>query len=136
MKHLKRPFLLILGMSLVGIGAIGAFLPLLPTTPFLILALWCFAQSSERFHSWLYNHRFLGPPLQAWDKHRVIPPIAKMAATGSMSVSFAYVAIFTDAPLALLLTMLAVMLYGAWFVLTKPSYPEKEEGRERAQSPE
>ena len=115
-----------LGLLLVGVGAIGAFLPLLPTTPFLILALWCFAQSSERFHSWLYNHRFLGPPLQAWDNHRVIPPIAKIAAIGSMSASLTYVIFYTDASLVFILAMLAVMLFGAWFILTKPSYPADE----------
>lgn len=131
MKRLTKPFFLILGMLLVGIGAVGAFLPLLPTTPFLILALWCFAQSSERFHSWLYNHRFLGPPLQAWDKHRVIPPIAKIAAIGSMSVSLTYVVIFTEAGLTLILPMIAVMLYGAWFILTKASYPAEKKDEER-----
>lgn len=123
MKRLAKPFLMSLGLLLVGIGAIGAFLPLLPTTPFLILALWCFAQSSERFHNWLYHHRYLGPPLQAWDQHRVIPRLAKTVAITSMTLSLSYIVFFTDTPLMVILSALAVMLFGAWYILTKPSYP-------------
>lgn len=52
--------LLIGGFILVGIGVLGMFLPLLPTTIFFILAAWCFARSSSRFHYWLHNNRLFG----------------------------------------------------------------------------
>ncbi len=50
-----------LGVAFVGLGFLGVFLPLLPTTPFLLLALACFARSSPAIHDWLINHRMLGP---------------------------------------------------------------------------
>ncbi len=48
------------GFILVGVGVLGMFLPLLPTTIFFILAAWCFAKSSEKFHKWLHNNKFFG----------------------------------------------------------------------------
>jgi hypothetical protein len=61
-----------LGWFFVILGAIGAVLPLLPTTPFLILALGCFAESSPRFHAMLINHKWFGPPLKQWEKTKTI----------------------------------------------------------------
>ena len=54
------------GWLCVVLGVVGIFLPLLPTTPFLLLAAWLFARSSERFHEWLVTHSTLGPILSAW----------------------------------------------------------------------
>lgn len=61
---LVRWIFLISGFILVGVGIVGMFLPLLPTTIFFILAAWCFARSSERFHYWLHNNRFFGKYLR------------------------------------------------------------------------
>jgi len=104
-------------------GIIGAFLPVIPTTPFMLLALWGFSRSSPRFHQWLYTHKLFGPPLQQWQQYRVIPPLAKYGAVFSMLISLGYLAFFTTIPLWLKLLAAAMMAYGAWFVLTKPSYP-------------
>ncbi len=119
----KRPLMLALGLAFVAIGAVGAFLPVLPTTPFLIVALWFFARSSERLHNWLYYHRLFGPPLQVWDQYRVIPPVAKIASTGSMLASLAYLLFFSDPPLYIIFTMIVLVIWGMWYVLSKPSYP-------------
>ena len=69
---LKHILLISLGWGFVLLGAIGAVLPLLPTTPFLILALACFAESSPRFHRMLLNHKWFGPPLAQWEKTHTI----------------------------------------------------------------
>lgn len=118
---LRRPLLLGLGLAFVGLGLLGTVLPVLPTTSFMILALWCFARSSKRFHDWLYHHRVFGPPLQQWDQHRVIPPLAKIVAVTAMVASMVYVVLFSTAPWYLIAAMAVVIAYGAWFILTKPS---------------
>jgi uncharacterized membrane protein YbaN (DUF454 family) len=66
-----------LGWTFFGIGLVGTLLPLVPTTPFMLLALWAFSIGSERFHRWLYHHPVFGPPLQRWQRDRVIPLWAK-----------------------------------------------------------
>lgn len=76
-QKVKQYFFISLGWVFVVLGAIGAVLPLLPTTPFLILALACFAENSPRFHSMLLNHKWFGPPLQQWEKNHTIRPSVK-----------------------------------------------------------
>ncbi len=110
-----------LGWLFVALGLVGIPLPVLPTTPFLLLALWCFARSSQRFHGWLYNHRLFGPPLREWQAHRVIPLRAKVIALGAMTASALYVALGTSAPWYGVAAMVAVMAVGAGVILRSPS---------------
>ncbi|WP_347812944.1 YbaN family protein [Novosphingobium sp. ST904] len=77
-----------LGLLLVGIGVIGIFVPLLPTTDFMILALPCFARSSPRLEAWLLNHPRFGPGLRAWRAERAIPRPAKIASLAGMTIGF------------------------------------------------
>jgi len=112
-----------LGWVFFILGLIGVLLPVMPTTPFMLLALWGFARSSDKFHNWLYTHRFFGPPLQQWNEHRVIPLIAKVMSVSLMSISFVMMMFFSPLIMWLKLTVAALMLYGAWFILSKPSKP-------------
>jgi uncharacterized membrane protein YbaN (DUF454 family) len=74
---MKRIILLIIGLLAMALATLGVILPLLPTTPFLLLAAWCFARSSPRFHHWLLHRSLFGPYLRHWQKHRALPPKAK-----------------------------------------------------------
>jgi uncharacterized membrane protein YbaN (DUF454 family) len=116
-----------LGWVFFGLGALGAVLPVLPTTPLMILALWAFSKSSARFQTWLYTHRVFGPPLRRWREHRVIPPAAKLAAVTAMAVSLGYLAGFTAAPLALLVATGGLMLGAAGYIVSRPSRPPATE---------
>lgn len=76
------------GISL-GVGVIGAFLPLIPTVPLLLLAAFCFARSSERLHAWLIGHRTFGPPIEDWNRRGAIGRRAKWLASLSILAAFA-----------------------------------------------
>jgi len=82
----------------LALGVVGAALPVLPTTPFLLLALWAFSRSSRRFHDWLYHHRLLGPPLQRWRRERVVPLRVKAVAALSMLASLTWLVLGLRAP--------------------------------------
>jgi hypothetical protein len=71
-QYIKRYLLLAIGWLCVIVGVIGAVLPLLPTTPFMILALACFAKSSPRFHAMLLNNKWFGPALNQWEQTKTI----------------------------------------------------------------
>lgn len=89
-----RVLLVIAGSVFVVLGVIGAFLPVLPTTPFLLLAAACYARASTRFYNFLLNNRSFDPTIQEWLRHRSIPwrtklwSIALMTATLSSSIIF------------------------------------------------
>ena len=120
-RRAKKLVLLTVGFFFVGLGALGIILPVLPTTPFLLISLWAFSQSSDRFHDWLYNHRVFGPPLRDWSEHGVIPLRAKIIALSTMTLSATLVILFSDVPWFGLVGMLALMAVGAGFILTRPS---------------
>jgi hypothetical protein len=117
----QRPIFLSLGLACVGIGMVGVVLPILPTTPFMILATLCFAKSSERLNHWLYAHRLFGPTLIQWDRYRVIPPIAKFIALAAMIASMVYVVAFSPIPWPAVVALAAVCAFGASYILSKPS---------------
>jgi uncharacterized membrane protein YbaN (DUF454 family) len=116
-----RTLYFILGTCFFGLGAVGTVVPGLPTTPFMLLALWAFSRSSTRFHQWLYTHRLFGPPLQQWHQHRVIPARAKVFSISMMTASLVYLLVFTGVSVWIKLITVLVMAYGAYFILTKPS---------------
>ncbi len=112
---------LLLGLGFVGLGAIGAVVPGMPTTVFLILATWAFSRSSPRLHDWLYHHPRFGPTLQRWHEHRVIPTHVKVIAVSAMVASFVFLGTTGDRHPLLLAGVGAVIVFGAWFILRCPS---------------
>jgi uncharacterized membrane protein YbaN (DUF454 family) len=85
MRLITRPFLFLLGLLSLILGIIGAFLPILPTTPFAILSAYCFSKSSPRMHQYILSLPLLGPLVVDWEKYRVIRPKAKIWCTFVLS---------------------------------------------------
>ncbi|ANI28344.1 hypothetical protein PL78_00615 [Yersinia entomophaga] len=85
---MSRWLLIILGWTAVVLATLGVVLPLLPTTPFLLLAAWCFARSSPRFHQWLLYRSWFGSYIRNWQQHRALPPGAKWKAVLVTLITF------------------------------------------------
>jgi len=76
----------LLGFIFLAIAVLGAFLPLLPTTPFVLVATACFARSSEKWHQWMLENKVFGPMIRNWETHRCISCRAKLIAIVSMTI--------------------------------------------------
>lgn len=117
---MARAFWLIVGTGATGLAVLGIVLPLLPTTPFLLVAAFAFARSSETVHSWLVTHPRLGPPIVDWNREGAIHPRAKVAAVLAMIATFAISLAVGAGPVVLVIQAL-VLSAVAVFVLTRPS---------------
>lgn len=118
-----RYVLLGIGWLFLAIGAIGVFLPVLPTVPFLLVTAWAWSKSSKRLHKWLYGNKTYGPYLVAWDKYGVIPPRAKALAIGTMAVGWLFLTLYIARSFWLPLLVGIVELAIIAFILTRPSAP-------------
>lgn len=121
--HLPRLAWLIAGFSCLVLGIIGIPLPLLPTTPFLLLAAFCFGRSSKRVHDWLLDHPRLGPPIAAWREHGAISRRAKVLAAVAMVAAFV-LSIVLGAPGFALAAQGVVLIGVAIFIFTRPGLPQ------------
>ncbi|WP_105634788.1 DUF454 family protein [Cronobacter dublinensis] len=123
---MQRTILLILGWLAVVLATLGVVLPLLPTTPFLLLAAWCFARSSPRFHHWLLYCSWFGGYLRHWQQYRAMPPGAKPRAIlvilATFAISLWMVKIFWVR--LLLLVILSGLLIFMWRI---PVVDEKQQ---------
>ena len=89
----RKWLLLSAGILAVGLGVVGAFVPLLPTTPFLLLAAACFARSSDRHYEWLLNHRWMGAYVRNYREHRATTRRVKVVTMVLLWGSIGYAAI-------------------------------------------
>lgn len=119
-----RWILIGVGWTAVGLGALGVLLPLLPTTPFLLVAAWAFGRSSERFHGWLHSNRWFGPLLRDWQQHGAVPRWAKVMAVTFMALAMIGLIQRGTVPVwALVLIGLALAAVSVW-LCTRPSGPK------------
>lgn len=87
-SRLVRRLFIVAGFACLLLGAAGVLLPVLPTTPFILLAAACFARGSAHFHGWLVEHHLTGPLIRDWYLHRSLPLRVKRWALLLMAVSF------------------------------------------------
>jgi len=117
----KRWAWFLLGWVMVGLGFIGAMLPVMPTTIFLILAAACFSHSSPRFERWLLDHRWFGEPIRRWRENRAIPFKAKVIAIVSMAGGFVVMLLTAAPPLWADLVVAGSLIGCAAYVATRPN---------------
>ena len=117
---MKRTILISLGLLCVGLGFVGVFVPGIPTTIFLIIALWAFTKSSEKLRYWLLNHKRFGPILNNWQEHKVVPRRAKILMVVLMSLA---VILFYYSLQSLILTigLIIILVSVAIYVISLPS---------------
>mgnify|MGYP001821091161 FL=1 len=111
---------LFVGCLCTGLGVLGAFLPVLPTTPFLLLALWAFSNSSPRLHAWLYHHPRYGKSLQAWSENGAISLRVKTIAVAAMAFSVVVLYLVTENAMIVSIH-LGILLLVALYILTRPT---------------
>lgn len=114
---LQRRVYLALGFVALSLGIIGIPMPVLPTTPFILLAAWCFARSSERWHQWLLSNETFGAVISNWEERRCISLQTKIVAISSMVVLGGSSVVFAIQNDTTRLVALGFMLIGAVVVL-------------------
>ncbi|HLU50309.1 MAG TPA: YbaN family protein [Planctomycetota bacterium] len=132
-SRVGRALLVSAGTSSLGLAVLGIWLPVLPTTPLVLLAAWLFSLSSERFHSLLLESRLFGPIISDWERHRALPVRVKILTVVilavSISISSAWL-VFAHGKPAWAIVVALIGIAVAAFVLRIPTRP-KVEGEER-----
>ena len=107
-KTLSKEFLIFVGVLSVGLGTAGIFLPLLPTTPFLLLAAACFSRSSDKLYQWLHTHKWFGRYIKNYREHKAIPMLSKIIILLLLWCTLSYTAIWIISALAVRILLLLI----------------------------
>ena len=122
-SRIMRPLWYVVGWTALALAAAGAILPLLPTTPFLLVAAWAFGKCSHRWRRWIHNQPTFGPLVKAWERHGVIPIWGKVAALGTMATSFVILCLSGRLPLWALILIGATLTAVAAYIVSRPGRP-------------
>ncbi|MBQ8225656.1 MAG: YbaN family protein [Bacteroides sp.] len=109
---------IILGSLCLALGIIGIFLPLLPTTPFLLLSAALYFRSSPRLYDWLLSHKQLGPYIRNFREHKAIPLRTKVISVSLVWITLLYCALFVLPQLWLKAIMIALAVGISWHILS------------------
>jgi uncharacterized membrane protein YbaN (DUF454 family) len=119
----RRLIYLGIGWLSLGMAVAGIILPILPTTPILLVAVWAFGKSSPELAQRIRNHRVLGPPVRDWQDHGVISTNAKFLAILVMTFMGGWLWAYGNLPVWLILLIVAVMAGAGVFVGSRPGAP-------------
>lgn len=122
---MATPLWLLLGLASTAAGLAGIVLPLVPTTPFLLLAAYCFARSSPVLHNWLLTHPTLGKPIDDWQRHHAISRRTKVTSIAVMAAAYAGSVIGGFPPWILLLQASVLVAVGG-FILSRSDRPDDQ----------
>ena len=125
-KYLSRPFLFVLAWISFLLGFIGAFLPILPTTPFMILAAYLFSKSSPRMHSWLTSLPYFGNAIIEWESNKVIRAKAKVTAIIVLWIVMGVSMVFAPIHYGLKIMLACIGISVSVFIATRKSHAKDE----------
>jgi uncharacterized membrane protein YbaN (DUF454 family) len=117
-SRVLRWILVVSGIIFVGVGVLGMFLPLLPTTIFFLLAAWCFARSSRKFYHWLHNNKLFGKYLTAYRQGDGMTLISKVISLGILWLSIGYSIAYATELLYVRILLAAIAIGVTWHLLT------------------
>lgn len=121
---LRRAAWRVLGVASLATGLVGIFVPLLPTTVFLLVSAFAFERGSERLHNWLVTHPRFGPPIETWRRHRAIARSAKRKALLALGLLFV-LSVVLGAPIYALAIQALILTAVAVFIATRPLPPDE-----------
>jgi uncharacterized protein len=129
-QRLLKKLLLVVGFLSVGLAAAGILLPILPTTPFLLLAAACFFRSSDKLYQWLITHKWFGHYIESWREHKAIPRHGKIVILLLLWASLTYSIFGVISILAIRVLLLLIGLGVTLFVLSRKTLaPEMMSGK-------
>ena len=123
---MKRFLYLVVGFGFVALAIIGIALPVLPTTPFLLVAAACFAKSSKRWHKWLINNKLFGAIIHNWQQNRCIPKKAKAIAVCSILIFGSFSVLLAVPNIYGKLATIGLLAIGLSVVLSIKTCPGKQ----------
>ena len=126
--NIKKAAWMGLGFLSLGVAYIGVVMPGIPFSIPAVFAAYCFAKSSDRMHTWLYNHKLFGPFLTNWEQKKVFPLKAKYAMVSFMTLAL-IIMWFTTGNIKAMMWSGAFMAFGAWWGWKYPSTPEEYDQR-------
>ena len=123
---LRKSIYFCLGITSLALGIVGAFLPLLPTTCFVILSAWAFSKSSNKLHQLICSHKIFGPLVLNWQKNKSIPGNVKIIAITSIAFS-AFITCFVlqEKILLQLITLFALLLVSIYLIRLPSTYQQQ-----------
>ena len=123
-ERAKRIALLIVGIIALGLGGLGVVLPLVPTTPFILVAAFAFAGSSEKLHQWLLDHELFGSLIANWRSHGAISRKTKIVSILAM-VAVVGISLVLGIPDHAIIIQIVILSAAAFFVLSRPAPPDQ-----------
>jgi len=121
-----RTTYLLIGHASIAVAFVGIFVPLLPTTPFVLLAAVCYSRGSERFHTWLHEHRRFGPMIHSWREHRAIGLRSKIVATLMVAASITWSVMRLEPPWNIVALLIGAAVLT--FLLSRPTAGHEIQG--------
>ena len=127
MKSIKKAFLLIIGSISLGLGVLGIILPLLPTTPLLLLSAACYIRSSDKLYQWLITNKYVGSYILNYRLGKGIPLKAKIIGVSLLWISILYTIVFVVPLVVVKILLFLIASYFTWFILKQKTFRKSVE---------